>query len=149
MAAVRRDLQERLAPVLMIADQQLHLHLHLTTLAPLAPSLPASLKPTALQLRTPHHGYIDLIPSPSLRDRLIGAGTQTASAFLNEVLCAFVYDVEDRGQVIVWGDDHLSEFSWEFSAEALERWGGWVLTDEWRGRAKFWRRQRNAPLLPG
>lgn len=129
MAAVRRDLQERLAPVLMMADHQQQ-QLHLTTLAALAPSLPASLEPTALQLRTPHHVCIDLIPSPSLRDRLIGAGAQTASAFLNEVLCAFVYDVEDREQVVIWGDGHLSEFSWEFSAEGLERWGGWILMDE-------------------
>jgi hypothetical protein len=144
IAAVRQDLHERLAPVL-----DLHIltnpQLHLTTLAALAPSLPPTLQPTFLQLHTPHHAYIDLIPSPSLRNRLIQAGFETANGFLTEV-CTFVYETEDRGQLIIWGDDHLSEFAWEFSAEVLEQWRS-ILTEEWRERANFWRRQRNAPLL--
>ncbi|KAL1962706.1 hypothetical protein VTN77DRAFT_9250 [Rasamsonia byssochlamydoides] len=144
IAEVRRDLHERLAPVLdlsVVTDPQRHL----TTLAALAPSLSAALQPTFLQLRTPHHAYIDLIPSPSLRDRLIRTDPDTANAFLTEV-CTFVYETEDRGQLTIWGDDHLSEFAWEFSAEVLEKWGG-ILTEEWRERANFWRRQRDAPLL--
>jgi Domain of unknown function (DUF3425) len=145
IADVRRDLHERLAPILdlnILSDPQLHLR----TLAALAPSLPAPLQPTFMQLQRPHHIYIDLIPSPSLRDRLIQVGFETANAFLTEV-CTFVYEAEDHKQLIIWGDDHLSEFSWEFSEEVLKKWGGTILSDEWRTRANFWRRQRNAPLL--
>lgn len=144
IAEVRRDLHERLAPVLdpsVVTDPQRHL----ATLAVLGPSLPAALQPTFLQLRTPHHAYIDLIPSPALRDRLIQAEFEAANAFLTEI-CTFVYETEDRGQLTIWGDDYLSEFSWEFSADVLEKWGS-ILTDQWRERANFWRRQRNAPLL--
>ncbi|KAL1982031.1 hypothetical protein VTN96DRAFT_1801 [Rasamsonia emersonii] len=100
IAEVRRDLHERLAPVLdlsVVTDPQRHL----ATLAVLGPSLPAALQPTFLQLQTPHHAYIDLIPSPALRDRLIRAEFETANAFLTEV-CTFVYETEDRGPA-----DHL------------------------------------------
>jgi hypothetical protein len=86
-----------------------------------------------------------LIPSPSLRDRLIRAGFEAANAFLTEV-CTFVYETEDCGQLIIWGQDHLSEFSWEFSEEVLKTWHT-ILSEEWRDRANFWRRQRNVPLL--
>ncbi|KAK2750504.1 hypothetical protein FQN55_002104 [Onygenales sp. PD_40] len=120
---------------------------HLTLLSALAPSLPSQLVPTELQLSTPHNAYIDLIPSPSLRNSLIEAGCATAAAFLAQV-CTFACDIEDHGQVIIWGEDFLNEISWEFSAAVLEQWGGWLLSPAWGERANFWRRQRGDPLLP-
>jgi len=146
IAEVRRDLHEMMAPILdlnILTDPQLHLR----TLATLGPSLPAALQPTYLQLQTPHHIYIDLIPSPLLRDELIKAGFETANAFLTEV-CTFVYETEDHKQVIIWGEDYLSEFSWEFSEEVLNKWGDTILRGDWRSRTNFWRRQRNIPLIP-
>lgn len=144
---IRRSLHQTFAPVIempIISDPQAHL----TALANLAPSLPYSLKPTQLQLITPHHAYIDLIPSPSLRDRLIAIGPANCNTFLTEV-CTIACDIEDNGQMTIWGEDWLNEFSWEFSAAVLERWGGWLLTSEWGQRANFWRRQRGHPTLPG
>ncbi|EXJ81662.1 hypothetical protein A1O1_07727 [Capronia coronata CBS 617.96] len=144
---IRRSLHQLFAPLLeipIISNPQRHL----ATLAALEPSLPASLKPSQLQLSTPHHAYIDMIPSPALRDRLIAIGPANANTFLTEA-CTITCDIEDTGQMTVWGEDWLNEFSWEFSANVLERWGGWLLTAEWGHRANFWRRQRGAPILPG
>ena len=143
---IRRSLHALLAPDLermVISNPQNHL----TTLAVIGPTLPPQLKPTDLQLSTPHHAYIDMIPSPSLRDRLISIGPAHASAFMQQA-CTIACEVEDNGQMIVWGEDWLNEISWEFSAAILEQWGGWLLTSEWRQRANFWRRQRGAPVLP-
>lgn len=144
IAAVRRDLYMRLGPVLDLNILR-NPRLHLSTLAALGPSLPPSLQPTLLQLQTPHHAYIDLIPSPKLRDSLIQAGVAIANTFLTEV-CTFVYEAEDTGQLIIWGRDYLNVMAWEFSEEALKAWPS-LLTAEWRERANFWRAQRNEPLI--
>lgn len=144
---IRRALHRLFAPIHeipVVSNPQSHF----ATLAALAPSLPTSLKPTELQLSQPHNVYIDMIPSPRLRDRLIAIGPANSTTFIMQV-CTIVYDVEDTGQMTIWGEDWLNEFSWEFSAPVLERWGGWLLTSEWGQRANFWRRQRGAPILPG
>lgn len=144
---IRRSLHHLFAPIIdipVISDPQAHL----AALTGLAPGLPHSLKPTPLQLTTPHHAYIDLLPSPTLRDRLIAIGPANCNTFLMEV-CTIACDIDDSGQMTIWGEDWLNEFSWEFSAAVLERWGGWLLTAEWGQRANFWRRQRGAPVLPG
>jgi Domain of unknown function (DUF3425) len=143
---IRRSLHALFAPLLevtVISNPQNHL----VTLAALASTLPLQLKPTELQLRMPHHAYIDMIPSPTLRDRLITIGPTNSNAFMMQV-CTIACEVEDTGQMTVWGEDWLNEFSWEFSADVLERWAGWLLTREWGERANFWRRQRGAPTLP-
>jgi len=144
---IRRNLHQIFAPIIeisTISDPQEHL----LALANLAPKLPHSLRPTYLQLTTLHHIYIDLIPSPGLRDRLIASGPENCSVFLMEV-CTIACDIEDNGQMTIWGEDWLNEFSWEFSEAVLERWGGWLLTNEWARRANFWRLQRGLPTLPG
>lgn len=143
---IRRSLHALFSPLLeisVISNPQAHL----ATLEALAPTLPLQLKPTELQLRTPHHAYIDMIPSPMLRDRLITIGPANSNTFMSQV-CTIACEIEDTGQLTVWGEDWLNEFSWEFSADVLERWGGWLLTREWGQRANFWRRQRGAPILP-
>jgi Domain of unknown function (DUF3425) len=146
IAEIRRTLHSLFAPILeipIISNPQNHL----STLAALAPSLPPSLKPTDLQLSTPHHAYIDMIPSANLRDRLIAIGPANSNTFMTQV-CTIALDIEDNGQMTIWGEDWLNDFSWEFSAPVLERWGGWLLTQEWGQRANFWRRQRGAATLP-
>ncbi|KAK2760747.1 hypothetical protein FQN54_001983 [Arachnomyces sp. PD_36] len=146
MSQVRTYLHSLFQPILDCTDTSPQQHLSL--LASLSPSLPSQLRPTDLQLSTPHHLYIDLLPSPSLRNRLITAGPTTANVFLQQV-CTFASDsLENRGQLTIWGEDVLNEFSWEFSAEILEQWGGWLLPREWGERANFWRVQRGAPVLP-
>lgn len=146
IAEIRRSIEVLFAPLMdmaVISNPQNHL----AALAALAPSLPLQLKPTEMQLRTPHHAYIDMLPSPSLRDRLITIGPANSNTFMTQV-CTIVCEIEDTGQMTIWGEDWLNEFSWEFSAEVLERWGGWLLGREWGQRANFWRRQRGAPTLP-
>lgn len=142
---IRSSLHTLLAPVLefeVISSPQNHL----VTLAALGPQLPSQLRPTDMQLSTPHHAYIDMIPSHSLRDRLITAGNANATAFMKQV-CTIACEIEDHGQMTVWGEDWMNEFSWEFSATVLEQWA-WLLDPEWGRRANFWRRQRGAPVLP-
>lgn len=145
LVEIRRSLHALLAPVLelsVISNPQNHL----ATLALIGATLPPQLTPTDIQLSTPHHAYIDMIPSPSLRDRLISIGHGHSNTFMQQV-CTITCDIEDTGQMIVWGEDWLNEISWEFSGPVLEHWGGWMLTSEWRQRANFWRRQRGAPIL--
>lgn len=121
---------------------------HLATLKAMSKSLPTSFKPTKAQLQTPHYFGIDLIASPSLRDKLIEVGNDVARSFLNEFgSFALLGEAEASGQLTVWGDDFDNEMAWEFSGVILERWG-WLLSKEWVIRANFWRRQRGAPLLP-
>ena len=146
IAAIRRDLHLLFEPLLEISVMS-NPQTHLATLTALAPTLPLQLKPTELQLRTPHHAYIDMIPSPMLRERLITVGPANSNTFMTQV-CTIACEIEDTGQMTVWGEDWLNEFAWEFSADVLERWGGWLLTWEWGQRANYWRRQRGAPVLP-
>lgn len=127
-------------------------------LVTLSSNLPPCLRPTDLALHTPHSIYIDLLPSPTLRDRLICAGPDVADRFINQA-CTIVLNIEDNGQLQIWGDDILDETSWEFSGEILARWGTGaairpidreekiILTDEWRQRANFWRERRGLPLI--
>ena len=144
---IRRSLHQLFSPLLdipVISNPQTHL----AALQTMGLTLPSALKPTQLQLITPHHAYIDMIPSPGLRDRLIALGPANSNNFLMEV-CTIACDIEDTGQMTIWGEDWLNDFSWEFSAAVIERWGGWLLTPEWGQRANFWRRQRGAHVLPG
>lgn len=143
---IRRSLHLLFSPLLEISVTS-HPQNHLAALAALVPTLPLQLRPTELQLRTPHHAYIDMIPSPTLRDRLITVGPANSNTFMSEV-CTIACEIEDTGQLTIWGGDWLNEISWEFSEHVLERWGGWLLTQEWGQRANFWRRQRGAPILP-
>ena len=144
---IRRGLYQRFAPLLDISVMN-NPQLHLARLRALAPLLPPALKPTQMQLSASHNPYIDMIPSPSLRDRLISVGMVQANRFLMEA-CTMVWEVEDIGQMVVWGEDWLNEISWEFSSLILERFSPWLLNSEWGKRANYWRRQRGAPKLPG
>lgn len=130
----------------MIADAQVlsSPSLHLEALRKLADTLPLALKPTKMQLSTPHSYAIDMLASPSLRDRLLNVSADVAQAFITDFACC--KGDENADQLLVWGEDPLNEMAWEFSQAILQRWG-WLLGPEWTLRANFWRRQRGAPLL--
>lgn len=119
---------------------------HLSILRSMADTLPLSLKPTKSQLSMPHFYGIDMLVSPSLRDRLIGAGKEVAESFVNSIASCGGKG-EDIGQVIICGDDPMNEMSWELSQGVLSQWN-WLLGPTCISRANFWRRQRGAPLLP-
>jgi hypothetical protein len=142
----RNDIRERFRPLLadpaIIATPERHL----ATLGSMSDTLPGPLKPTKTQLDTPHYYGIDLLASPTLRDRLLTVTSDVAQSFINEI--GFNgNERDDVGQLVIWGDDPLNEMSWEFSQAVLERWG-WMLGRDWVARANFWRRQRGAALLP-
>jgi hypothetical protein len=142
---LRREMTALFAPMLTNPGALSTPHAHLSTLRALAPTLPAPLKPTKLQLSVAHHYGVDMLPSPALRDTLINAGAEVGESFVRAIGSCGI-EAEDVGQLVVWGDDALNEMSWEFSREVLTQWG-WLLGPVWRGRADFWRRQRGAPLL--
>lgn len=119
---------------------------HIACLRAMSSSLAEPLKPTAAQLSTPHYYGVDMLASPSLRDRLVSVGPEVAQRFVTELGCCGGA-LEDVGQLIIWGEDAINEMAWEFSRQLLERWG-WLLGREWVVRANFWRRQRGAGLLP-
>jgi hypothetical protein len=119
---------------------------HLSALSSLSDSLPSSLKPSKAQLETPHYYGIDLVVSPSLRERLMAVTTEVARNFVVE-LGIVGNGREEEGQVIIWGEDPLNEMSWEVSHPMLARWG-WLLGSGWAQRTNFWRRQRGAPPVP-
>jgi hypothetical protein len=119
---------------------------HLAVLRSLRDSLPSGLKPSKAQLETPHYWGIDMIASPSLRERLLQTGSDAARGFITEIGITGT-EREDVGQLIIWGDDPLNEMSWEFSQPILQRWG-WLLGRDWVNRANLWRRQRGASQLP-
>ncbi|KAH7330308.1 hypothetical protein BKA65DRAFT_554296 [Rhexocercosporidium sp. MPI-PUGE-AT-0058] len=120
---------------------------HLAVLQSMSGGLPVSLKPSKAQLETPHYYGIDMIASPTLRDRLMTVTSDVARGFVSELGIIGGERGDEVGQVIIWGDDPLNEMSWELSQPLLERWG-WLLGATWLQRANFWRRQRGAPLLP-
>jgi hypothetical protein len=119
---------------------------HLAVLRSMSETLPPSFKPSKAQLETPHYCGIDMIASPSLRDRLLTLTADVARSFVAD-LGAAAEESEGVGQLIIWGDDPFNEMSWELSQPILEKWD-WLLGPVWKQRANFWRRQRGAPLLP-
>ncbi|TQS38833.1 hypothetical protein Golomagni_00651 [Golovinomyces magnicellulatus] len=119
--------------------------LHLATLRSIVDMLPDPLKPTKLQLERAHYFGIDMIASPSLRDRLILVPNDDARNFVDE-LGILSAENDYANPLTIWGDDPLNEVSWELSKSMIERWG-WILGDEWIQRSNFWRRQREAHQL--
>jgi len=118
---------------------------HLEVLLSMRDILPEALRPSKAQLETPHFYGIDMIASPTLRERLISVSADLARNFCTDLGLAGDQR-DDVGQVMIWGDDPLNEISWELSQPILARWE-WMIGPEWTQRANFWRRQRGAPLI--
>ncbi|KAJ0416977.1 hypothetical protein BJY00DRAFT_303787 [Aspergillus carlsbadensis] len=119
--------------------------------------LPVSLRPTAIQLSTPHHPWLDLLPFPQLRDNLIRIEDSLDDAQLCFDMCGrgSAAGVPDKrlgnagGEtgVIVWRDP-WDPTGWEVTETFLRRWG-WVLRDctEVMRATDGWRRARGEPGL--
>jgi hypothetical protein len=142
---IRDYLRDLFAPIFDPAVHSLPAA-HIETLKALSPMLPKQLTPTELQLRQPHFYQIDILPSPSLRDRLIQYGDDVARGFMKEVYAIDSHSELGISQITVWGEDPLNEMAWEISQPMLERWG-FLLGREWFQRANFWRKARGAALL--
>lgn len=111
-----------------------------TFMEPNIGALPHSLHPTIRQLQIPHHPYLDVLASASLRDNILIA---TLSDNQEDQLCM---DLHTNGSVTVWGSQSWSSMGWEVSQDFVDRWG-WILDDETIRSSNFWRVERGEPPL--
>lgn len=94
---------------------------------------PSALAPIPLQSVIPHAPYLDLIPIPSLRERLIVA---------KDVFEPFdMWTDLSLGEVKVWGNIPWEGDSWEISDRFAVKWW-FVMSDETLMGTNFWRRVR-------
>jgi hypothetical protein len=114
--------------------------------------LPPNLRPTKLQMTEPHHPVIDLMPWPTVRDKLILIFTQPPdirpkSAASPTALLDFVYDLEDSSEgVRIWGDDPSSDQAWEVGEKVFKNWW-WAFDRDVIKRSNELRSGRGARLL--
>jgi hypothetical protein len=95
-------------------------------LFPTSTTIPESLVATSLQQSTPHEGWIDLLPSPRMRDNSIRlAGMYDKHTLLMDVVGAVCeeyceYQVENSG-MLAWTDPwHAS--GWELTPGFIKKW---------------------------
>ncbi|KAM0555026.1 hypothetical protein ACHAPJ_006374 [Fusarium lateritium] len=111
---------------------------HLRTFESSEFTIPSSLVPTLLQRTIPHPSYVDIIPFPGVRDRLLRSIQIIDQDKLSEDL------VQDAFRV--WGNAAWDEAGWEVSETFARKW--WFLIDDTLLRAtNFWRRQRSKGTL--
>lgn len=101
-------------------------------------TLPAPITPTLQQQIIPHKPYIDMLPWPSLRDRMLNS-----SNAINEL--EFVVDMASS-DLKVWGKMPWDPMGWEVGPQFAKKW--WFLMDEGILRtSNFWRAQRGEEEL--
>jgi len=95
-------------------------------LFPVPTTLPESLRPTELQHSTPHEPWIDLLPSPRMRDNVIRLYDtfDEFDLFRDVVGCVFGgfgdSNIENNG-MLVWADPwHAS--GWELTEGFVHKW---------------------------
>ncbi|KAI1347359.1 hypothetical protein F5Y01DRAFT_307586 [Xylaria sp. FL0043] len=114
--------------------------------------LPLVWRPTLSQSSIPHHPVIDLLPWPSVRDRIIllmGLPDEARPPALAGPLAIaqLAYDLEDGAEgARIWGDDPCEPTSWEVGQTLFERW--WFVFDrKVVDQSNYWRALRGAPTL--
>ena len=115
-------------------------------------ALPKHWQPTTSQLVLPHHPVLDLIPWPSVRERVINVlnlpdAARPRNATGPLAFIHFVYDMEDdREGMRVWGSDPCDPTTWEVGQALFERW--WFVFDrDTIAQSNRWRQLRGAPKL--
>jgi hypothetical protein len=99
----------------------------LMPLFPAPSEVPASLIPTELQKSTPHDSWIDLVPSPRMRDNAIKyAGTYDYNELCADVIGGLYEPTRYPGRLsdgmLVWSDPwHVS--GWELTEGFVRKWG--------------------------
>jgi hypothetical protein len=84
----------------------------------------------------PHKPYVDMLPWPLLRDRLL-----ISQRSINEEEF-----VRDMYEVKIWGSMPWDPTGWELGSEFAQKW--WFLLDERIIRtSNFWRCQRGEDML--
>lgn len=114
--------------------------------------LPLNLRPTFTQLTYAHHPVLDILPWPTVRDKLILIFSQPPDlrpkcAASPTALIEFVYDIEDSAEgVRIWGDDPYSDQSWEVGEKVFKTWW-WAFDSDVIRRSNEMRKQRGARPL--
>lgn len=117
-----------------------------------ANQLPPTWQPTTTQILMPHHPFLDFLPWPSVRDRVINIfalpeRSRPPSAAGPTGLANLAYDIEDNSEgVRIYGDDPYDPTYWEVGQVFFQRW--WFLFDrDIIATSNRWRRLRGAPPL--
>ncbi|PVH76768.1 NAD(P)-binding protein [Cadophora sp. DSE1049] len=93
-------------------------------------SLPPSLAPTLQQRFVPHKPYVDMLPWPSMRDRILNSPSS-----INDI--EFQADMASN-DIKVWGATSWDPVGWEISPNFAKKW--WFLIDDGiLQTANFWR----------
>ncbi|PYI03082.1 hypothetical protein BO78DRAFT_400093 [Aspergillus sclerotiicarbonarius CBS 121057] len=109
--------------------------------------LPIALRPTKLQIKTPHHPWLDFFPLPRLRDNLV----MMADRFDDEDLChdlmGFWDNASDSCSMLVWGEPS-DPASWEVTERFLRKWP-WVVRGcpELLQSTNRWRQSRGEKMI--
>lgn len=87
-------------------------------------SIPPTLQPTPLQRSTPHPEWVDLIPSPQMRDNAIKTHHLFTTKELTADLLTGMCGQEDRKDpgMLVWSDP-WDPSGWELTEVFVEKWG--------------------------
>ncbi|KAF8856182.1 hypothetical protein BDZ45DRAFT_692032 [Acephala macrosclerotiorum] len=109
-------------------------------------STPISLSPTPLQLSLPHWPYIDILPLPALRNKLLQAHDLIDPQDIWIDLIEGNRIGEGDMGIKVWGNRSWDERGWEIGRGFATKW--WFLMDEEvLGTTNFWRAARGEELL--
>lgn len=114
--------------------------------------LPSNLRPTTIQIRNAHHPVFDILPWPSVRDKLILVFSQPhdvrpPKARAPTALLDLVYDMEDSAEGIrIWGDDPCADENWEIGEKLFSNWW-WALNSQVINRSNEMRSNRGATIL--
>jgi Domain of unknown function (DUF3425) len=101
--------------------------------------IPANLWPTTIQCTVPHHPWIDILPWPNMRDKLI----TLVSEFFDVDDCDECFLLHD---IQVWGSCPELAGNWEIGETFAQKY--WFLLDkEIIGNTNWWRAQRQLPPL--
>ncbi|CAK7221023.1 hypothetical protein SCUCBS95973_004355 [Sporothrix curviconia] len=114
--------------------------------------LPPNWRPTHAQRFLPHHPALDILPWPSVREKIIGLFNlplheRPPIAADPLALVHFIYDLEDNAEGLrIWGSDPYDPTCWEVGQLVFERW--WFLFDrEIIEQSNRWRDMRGASRL--
>ncbi|CRG86208.1 hypothetical protein PISL3812_03211 [Talaromyces islandicus] len=104
--------------------------------------IPPCLRPTFIQLRVPHHPWLDFFPFPRMRDCMILAGDSFDDDDLCHDLMAFWDTRNTAATLLVWGDSWDAK-NWEVTEGFVQKWK-WLLFDspELLASTNRWRRTR-------
>ena len=114
--------------------------------------LPVNLRPTQTQVLVPHHPMFDILPWPTVRNKLIMVFSQPpelrpTQAAGSTAMLDLVYDIEDPAEgVRISGDDPYSNENWEVGDKVFKKWW-WALDSSIIKKSNELRKTRGAALL--